>query len=367
MKNKNSLNLVTGKDFNIKAYLDTCVNLRPSSLIMDDLKWKYMVRSAIRGKNILLLGPTGCGKTLAAQTVAKAIGREDNFFYFNLGATQDARSALIGNTHFDKKTGTLFKESSFIKAIRTPNAIILLDEISRSHHDGVNILMTVLDDLQRYLRLDEKDDCEVVKVAEGVTFIASADKGYEAFEFAKASEEIYHFAWDDLCDWYLELVKESFAKGGEQADKSRRVLGHVLDQLLRLMHPSMPFITETIWCELTGGESLVIANWPAVSKAYKCVWVFVFDGTQHRRQIFHAAWVAFLFNHLNAAALERNFECCVVFQTKQVVNINTGDGFHAVGLEHVYQSGGHGLGLLQQQEEVGQLHLDQFSAERCGR
>ena len=97
--------------------------------------------------------------------------------------------------------------------------------------------------------------------------IASADKGYEAFEFAKASEEIYHFAWDDLCDWYLELVKESFAKGGEQADKSRRVLGHVLDQLLRLMHPSMPFITENIWCELTGGESLVIANWPAVSKA----------------------------------------------------------------------------------------------------
>ena len=97
--------------------------------------------------------------------------------------------------------------------------------------------------------------------------IASADKGYEAFEFAKASEEIYHFAWDDLCDWYLELVKESFAKGGEQAHKSRRVLGHVLDQLLRLMHPSMPFITETIWCELTGGESLVIANWPAVSKA----------------------------------------------------------------------------------------------------
>ena len=179
MKNKNSLSLVTGKDFDIKQYLNTCINLRPSSLIMDDLKWKYMVRSAIRGKNILLLGPTGCGKTLSAQTVAKAIGREDNFFYFNLGATQDARSALIGNTHFDKKTGTLFKESSFIKAIRTPNAIILLDEISRSHHDGVNILMTVLDDLQRYLRLDEKDDCEVVKVADGVTFIATANVGNE--------------------------------------------------------------------------------------------------------------------------------------------------------------------------------------------
>jgi MoxR-like ATPase len=179
MKNKNSLNLATDKDFNIKMYLDTCVNLRPDSLIMDDLKWKYMVRSVVRGKNILILGPTGCGKTLAAQTVAKAVGREDNFFYFNLGATQDARSALIGNTHFDKKTGTLFKESSFIKAIRTPNAVILLDEISRSHHDCVNILMTVLDDLQRYLRLDEKEDSELVKVAEGVTFIATANVGNE--------------------------------------------------------------------------------------------------------------------------------------------------------------------------------------------
>jgi len=146
---------------------------------MDDLKWKYMVRSTLRGKNILLLGPTGCGKTLAAQTVAKVLGKEASFFYFNLGATQDARSSLIGNTHFDKNTGTLFKESSFVKAIRTPNAIVLLDEISRAHHDGVNILMTVLDDLQRYLRLDEKDDNEVVKVADGVTFIATANVGNE--------------------------------------------------------------------------------------------------------------------------------------------------------------------------------------------
>jgi MoxR-like ATPase len=176
---KNTANLTTAADFDIKSYLNTCINLRPSSLIMDDVKWKYMVRSAIRGKNILLLGPTGCGKTLAAQTIANVLNKEEKFFYFNLGATQDARSALIGNTHFDKNTGTLFKESTFIKAIRTPNAIILLDEISRSHHDGVNILMTVLDDLQRYLRLDEKEDCEIVKVAEGVTFIATANIGNE--------------------------------------------------------------------------------------------------------------------------------------------------------------------------------------------
>jgi MoxR-like ATPase len=170
-------NTVSNQD--IKKYLDTCINLRPSSLIMDDLKWKYMIRSALRGKNILLLGPTGCGKTLAAQTVANVLNKESSFFYFNLGATQDARSALVGNTHFDKNTGTLFRESSFVKAIRTPNAIILLDEISRSHHDGVNILMTVLDDLQRYLRLDEKEDNEVVNVADGVTFIATANVGNE--------------------------------------------------------------------------------------------------------------------------------------------------------------------------------------------
>lgn len=163
----------------MKKYLADCKKLLPPSLIMDEVKWKYMVRSAVRGKNILLLGPTGCGKTLAAQTVAKAIGKDNKFFYFNLGATQDARSALIGNTHFDKSSGTFFKESSFVKAIRTPNAIILLDEISRSHHDGVNILMTVLDDLQRYLRLDEKEDNEIVNVAEGVTFIATANVGNE--------------------------------------------------------------------------------------------------------------------------------------------------------------------------------------------
>ena len=180
MKNKNThMNLTTTANFDIKKFLETCKDLRPSSLIMDDTKWKYMVRSTIRGKNILLLGPTGCGKTLAAQTVAKVVGKENKFFYFNLGATQDARASLIGNTHFDKSSGTFFKESSFVKAIRTPNAIILLDEISRSHHDGVNILMTVLDDLQRYLRLDEKEDSEIVKVADGVTFIATANVGNE--------------------------------------------------------------------------------------------------------------------------------------------------------------------------------------------
>ncbi|MEN9698270.1 MAG: hypothetical protein RL448_225 [Actinomycetota bacterium] len=90
--------------------------------------------------------------------------------------------------------------------------------------------------------------------------IRDADKYFEEFEFAKACELIYHFAWDDLCDWYLELSKDALAKG--DAATTQRVLGHVLDQLFRLLHPVMPFLTETLWTSLTGGESLVIADWP---------------------------------------------------------------------------------------------------------
>jgi valyl-tRNA synthetase len=95
--------------------------------------------------------------------------------------------------------------------------------------------------------------------------IREVDELYENFEFAKASEILYHFAWDEVCDWYLELIKDTFAKGGSSAEKSKRVLGHVLDQLLRLMHPNMPFISEELWIKLTGGESLVVATWPDAS------------------------------------------------------------------------------------------------------
>jgi valyl-tRNA synthetase len=88
----------------------------------------------------------------------------------------------------------------------------------------------------------------------------------ENYEFARACETIYHFAWDDLCDWYLELSKEAFASGN--AGASQRVLGHVLDTLFRLLHPVMPFITETLWTTLTGGETLVTANWPVADSSH---------------------------------------------------------------------------------------------------
>tara|TARA_B100001778_G_scaffold120139_1_gene98700 strand:- start:867 stop:1550 length:684 start_codon:yes stop_codon:yes gene_type:complete len=86
---------------------------------------------------------------------------------------------LIGNVHFDKKKGTFFSESLFVKAIQTENAVILLDELTRAHPDAWNILMTVLDYGQRYLRLDEADGQTTIKVANGVTFIATANIGNE--------------------------------------------------------------------------------------------------------------------------------------------------------------------------------------------
>ena len=158
-------------------FIQQSYGLKPKGLVMNSLKWKYLIRSAVRGKNIMMTGPAGCGKTLAAKSLINGLDRPN--FYFNLGATQDPRATLIGNVHFDKAKGTFFSESLFVKAIQTPNAVILLDELSRAHPDAWNILMTVLDYGQRYLRLDEANGTDTIKVEDGVTFVATSNIGNE--------------------------------------------------------------------------------------------------------------------------------------------------------------------------------------------
>ena len=158
-------------------FIQNSYGLKPKDLVIDSLKWKYLIRSAVRGKNIMMTGPAGCGKTLAAKSLVNALDRPN--FYFNMGATQDPRATLIGNVHFDKSKGTYFSESLFVKAIQTPNAVILLDELTRAHPDAWNILMTVLDQGQRYLRLDEQDGQATINVAEGVCFVSTANIGNE--------------------------------------------------------------------------------------------------------------------------------------------------------------------------------------------
>ncbi|MFE5854852.1 valine--tRNA ligase [Streptomyces sp. NPDC056500] len=97
------------------------------------------------------------------------------------------------------------------------------------------------------------------------TTVAEVDALYGDYQFAKLSDALYHFAWDEVFDWYVELSKTTYFAGGEQAKVSARVLGEVLDVTLRLLHPIVPFVTETLWTTLTGKESLVIADWPSDS------------------------------------------------------------------------------------------------------
>ncbi|MFE7125815.1 valine--tRNA ligase [Streptomyces sp. NPDC057617] len=92
--------------------------------------------------------------------------------------------------------------------------------------------------------------------------VAQVDAYYEDYQFAKLSDTLFHFAWDEVFDWYVELSKTTFFEGGAQARVSGRVLGEVLDVLLRLLHPIVPFVTETLWTTLTGKESVVITDWP---------------------------------------------------------------------------------------------------------
>ena len=159
----------------IVQFLKNASAVRPSTYKMDDLKWRFAVRTVLRGKNMMITGPKGTGKTVLAFTLRDVLNRP--FFNIPLGASQDPRSTLIGNVHFKPDVGTFVGESEFIRGIQTPNAIILLDELTRAHPDAWNILMSALDYKQRYIRIDEAPDSPVINVAPGVTFLATANIG----------------------------------------------------------------------------------------------------------------------------------------------------------------------------------------------
>ena len=99
---------------------------------------------------------------------------------------------------------------------------------------------------------------------------AEVDAAMDEFDWARAARALYAFAWDELADWYVEAAKVRLPRPGADdppgADAARQVLATVLDDLLRLLHPLIPFVTETLWRALTGAgggrDSLAVASWP---------------------------------------------------------------------------------------------------------
>ena len=95
------------------------------------------------------------------------------------------------------------------------------------------------------------------------------NESFEAFRFDEACHRLYHFFWGDLCDWYIELTKPALF-GDAPRPQVRDVLVRVLDESLRLLHPTMPFLTEELWQRLPGvkerhGETIVLASYPESS------------------------------------------------------------------------------------------------------
>ena len=98
--------------------------------------------------------------------------------------------------------------------------------------------------------------------------IQTVTRLFDKFEFGEAGRTLYHFIWDDYCDWYIEMTKESL-QGEQESKTTQSILIYVLDQFLRLFHPIMPFVTEEIWQQLAGkDESIVVATYPKVVEEY---------------------------------------------------------------------------------------------------
>jgi len=101
--------------------------------------------------------------------------------------------------------------------------------------------------------------------------VKDVTRNLKTYRFNEAANAIYHFAWNDYCDWYLEMAKPRWAEDADPEDRraARWVAWKVLDGILRLLHPFMPFVTEEIWQALPhDGDLLATASWPRARKAW---------------------------------------------------------------------------------------------------
>ncbi|MBE6922857.1 MAG: valine--tRNA ligase [Ruminococcaceae bacterium] len=99
------------------------------------------------------------------------------------------------------------------------------------------------------------------------TLIGEVTENMEKYELGVAIQKIYDFVWDIYCDWYIEMTKARlFADDADRKQTAISVLVYVLDNILRLLHPFMPFITEEIWQSIPHeGEALIVAQWPEMN------------------------------------------------------------------------------------------------------
>ncbi len=218
-------------------FIKNCPAEKPDKLFISNVKWKFLNYCVLYGKNVMITGPAGSGKTVTIKYLAEKFKETHTFFYINCGSTQDPRSTFIGNTHYNQSTGTFFSQSYFVKAIQIPNAIILLDEISRAHPEAWNILMSVLDINQRYLRLDEEVDSPTIRVADGVTFMATANIGNEYTSsrtmdrglldrFSQIEMEVLDFVeeYKLLTSYFPNMDLDSLRMIAQIAEKTRKEL-----------------------------------------------------------------------------------------------------------------------------------------------